>query len=131
MVNRLFVMLTLCVLMQIASTVASAKCERLKLPTRLPNTAPSLDGPVAFGPLQDTVTLDCLTYVGSKQINGKEHVQIRDERGTVHLLQRGGFMGENTGMITSIDKDNIYVKQVVNKKGEWVEETIIFPKRKK
>jgi Tfp pilus assembly protein PilP len=66
------------------------------------------DGPGSFGPLHATVTLDCLTYVGSVSRDGREWVLIRDERGVVHRLTLGGYMGP--GVITRIDAEFIYLE---------------------
>ena len=113
------------------SAAAQAECVRWKPESRPANAAPELDGPGSFGPLQDTVTLDCLTYVGSIQKGGVEHVLIRDERGTVHTLRRGSHMGENTGIIDRIEADAIYIKQFVRRNGKSEEVIVRFPKRQK
>jgi hypothetical protein len=71
-------------------------------------------GPVTYGELDRTVTLDCLSYVGSIEKNGKEHVLIEDETGKVHVLTVGDTMGWYRSFIIKIDTDFIYLKQLVN-----------------
>jgi hypothetical protein len=75
----------------------------------------SFDGPGSWGPLQDTVTLDCLQYTGSIVRNAVEYVLIRDENGAIYRLKVGDFMGENTGRITKIDEHYIYIEQYSGK----------------
>jgi Tfp pilus assembly protein PilP len=89
---------------------------------------PQFDGPGSFGELQDTVTLDCLSYVGSIQKDSHELVLIRDERGVVHRLRVGDYMGENTGVIARIDRDAIYIEQRISRNGEVETVTVRFPK---
>jgi len=113
------------------SSTAQGECIRWKPSPRAADVAPDLDGPGSFGALQDTVTLDCLTYVGSIQKNGAEHVRIKDETGKIHLLRRGAYMGENSGLIKKIDRDTIYIEQVIQKDGEWTVVMVEFPKRRK
>jgi hypothetical protein len=89
---------------------------------------PQFDGPGSFGELQDTVTLDCLSYVGSIQKDKKELVLIRDERGVVHRLRVGDYIGENTGVIARIDRDAIYIEQSIKRDGKVKSVTSRFPK---
>ncbi|WP_162252903.1 pilus assembly protein PilP [Rhizobacter sp. Root1238] len=105
--------------------VTSTACVRFQ---RQPNEPAQLDGPGSFGALQDTVTLDCLRFVGSVTQRGREVVLIQDERGTVHHLSLGDYMGENTGKIVKIDKRVIVLRQVVERNGEWVEQFVEFPR---
>jgi Tfp pilus assembly protein PilP len=87
------------------------------------------NSPGSFGELRDTVTLDCLKYVGSVQKNGVEHVLIKDETGNVHVLRRNSYMGENSGHIVDIDPDAIYLEQIINRNGDWEVITVKFAKR--
>ena len=91
---------------------------------------PDFDGPGSFGELHGTVTLDCLKYVGSNQKNGIELVLIKDERGKVHVLRRGSYMGENAGVISRIDPDAIYINQIIDRNGQWEEVIVRFPKHR-
>jgi type IV pilus assembly protein PilP len=118
--------LIICVGLLFAS-VASAECVRYQRPP--PGAPIDLDGPGSWGELQDTVTLDCLKYVGSTMKQGRENVLIRDERGKVHQLQVGSFMGENTGRIVEIDATVIYLLQIVQRNDGWEELVVKFPKR--
>lgn len=82
---------------------AQAECRRIVPKPDFNQT----DGPGSFGRLHGTVTLDCLRYVGSVSINGVEWVLIRDERGEVHRLRPGDYMGP--GVIGRIDAEAIYL----------------------
>jgi hypothetical protein len=103
-------------LLTLAPLVA-AECVRYQPPP--PGTPPGLDGHGSFGELQDTVTLDCLKYVGSSIKHGVEFVQIRDELGKIHQLKVGSYMGENTGLIVKIDSEAIYLRQMVKRGEDW------------
>ncbi len=115
--------LTICVGLLFAP-VASAECVRYQPPPR-----PEMDGPGSWGELQDTVTLDCLKYVGSIMRQGEETVLIRDERGRVHQLRVGSYMGENTGSIVKIDATARYISQWFERNGGYEELIVKFPKR--
>lgn len=109
---------------------AAAECKRIENVPPAPGKAPDLDGPGSFGPLHDTVTLDCLTYVGSIESRGVEQVLIRDERGTVHRLKVGDPMGENDGVISRIDETAITITQRIPRgKGKWKEVVVRFPRK--
>jgi hypothetical protein len=123
------VMIRAVVLLSAVTAVdARAACVRFDRDTANAATPPQFDGPGSFGELQDTVTLDCLTYVGSIQKDNRELVLIRDERGVVHRLGVGDYMGENTGVIAKIDRDAIYVEQHVRGNGKVESVTVRFPK---
>ena len=110
------------------SATAQAECVRWK-PDPKSARPPDFDGPGSFGPLHGTVTLDCLKYVGSIQQGGVEHVMVRDERGTVYRLKVGDYVGENGGIISRIDNEAIYIKQLVRRNADWEEITVRFPRR--
>ena len=128
---------------------AHAECVRFTLPPQAPGEGPALDGPGSFGPWQDTVTLDCLRYVGSVNRGGEEHVLIEDERGAVHELGVGHPIGRNFGHISRMDEDFIYIDQfcevdpvipdqacsphsccseTVEIEGTWMVKQVMFPK---
>ena len=98
---------------------ASADCMRFV--PKSPEHADT-DGPGAFGPLQDTVSLDCLKFssiVGSGQ---KIQANLVDETGAAYLVSVGDYVGENNGRITEITKDRITIVQLVKgADNEWVE----------
>jgi hypothetical protein len=96
-----------------------------------PKQPPGFDGPGSFGKLQDTVTLDCLAYVGSIGQAGAEQVLIRDDRGEVHRLRVGDYMGENSGVIRKIDADAIYIEQVLPDGNATKTRTVKFAKAAK
>jgi hypothetical protein len=93
----------------LASANARGACMRLvSLPHR-----PELDGPGAFSPLQDTLTLDCLVFTGTI-VHGKEIVAVvQDERGAIYKVARWNYLGENTGRVVEITATRIKVLQVV------------------
>jgi Tfp pilus assembly protein PilP len=107
---------------------ANAACVRYQKPS---NSPLGYDGPGSFGELEDTVTLDCLKYVGSISKNGKELVLIQDETGQVHRLKVGSYMGEHSGVIIKIDNDAIYIKQMIRRNGAWDEVIVKFNKSSK
>jgi hypothetical protein len=111
------------------AALAYAGCVRYDPSTVGKGAAPlQFDGPGSFGELQDTVTLDCLAYVGSIQKDKQELVLIRDERGVVHRLRVGDYMGENTGVISKIDRDALYIEQSIKRDGKVESVTVRFPK---
>ena len=115
---RWVILIVACVL----ASEAEAECTRFKL-----DRAPSgFDGPGSWGPLNNTVTLDCLKYAGSITRDQVEYVLIRDERGTVYGLKVGDFMGEKSGYISKVDESFIYIEQY---EGSQKPPTIVkFPK---
>ena len=102
-----------------ASANASGQCVRNteKLP---PGT---LDGPGSFGPLQDTVTLDCLKFKGVSY-HGKELVAVlEDERGKSYRVKRGDNVGEKSGYLTEITSNRLTITQIVpDGRGGWIEQ---------
>ncbi len=101
---------------------AKAECTRFKI-----ELVPSgFDGPGSWGPLHNTLTLDCLTYVGSMVRDHSEYVLIRDEKGAIYRLRVGDFMGEKSGHITKIDESYIYIEQYEGPRTPPV--TVKFPK---
>jgi Tfp pilus assembly protein PilP len=118
---RILFLILICVF----ASNATAACVRYQPPA---NITPGFDGPGSFGELQDTVTLDCLKYVGSIFQNGKEFVLIKDERGEVHSMSIGSYMGQNSGVITNIDHSAIYIKQMIQRNGVWKDVVVKFNK---
>ncbi len=106
--------LTLIAILLVQAADATA-CTRRPKYERSPDDPPTLyHGPGTYGELDRTVTLDCLSYVGSVERDGREHVLIQDERGKIHTLTIGSAMGWNRSLIIKIDADYIYLKQLVN-----------------
>ncbi len=108
----------------VLATAGNAECIRFKT-QREPLV---FDGPGSWGPLHNTLTLDCLQYVGSIYRDGVEQVLIKDERGGIYRMKIGDFMGEKTGRIVKIDDQYIYVEQYRDN-GD-LERTVKFNKEK-
>ena len=89
---------------------AGTACVRTPAGTSKP---PVFDGPGSFGRLQDTVTLDCLAYIGSIGNDKTLQALVRDDRGEIHRLRVGDYMGENSGVIRRIEEGAITVEQVM------------------
>lgn len=106
---------------------ANAACVRYHKPTDAP---PGFDGPGSFGALQDTVTLECLKYVGTIRNSGLEQALIQDELGQMYTLNIGSYMGENTGVIVRIEDDAIYIKQAIRLGDKWQESIVKLGKSK-
>lgn len=92
------------------------------------NISPQADGPGSWGALHETVTLDCLKYIGSIKDDRKVVLLIKDEKGVIHHLRMGDFVGENSGKIVDITETTIFVDQVVRVNGEWEARRVNFPK---
>ncbi|HEX4328089.1 MAG TPA: pilus assembly protein PilP [Burkholderiales bacterium] len=107
---------------------AGAACVRYKAPAASANHPPVMDGPGSFGELHETVTLDCLAYVGSIKQGKEERVLIRDEQGILHTLKLGSYVGENSGIIKEIHVDFIDIHQLVKRDGQWVELSVKLPR---
>jgi hypothetical protein len=107
---------------------AGAACVRFKPAAPSATHPPAMDGPGSFGELQDTVTLGCLAYLGSIKQGREERVLIRDERGTLHTLKLGSYIGENSGVIKQIDADFLDIHQLVKRDGQWVEVSVKLPR---
>jgi Pilus assembly protein, PilP len=126
-INVLKRMCTFCAAsLAIGAGIAHGECVRSQPAT--PNETPAMDGPGSFGPLQDTVTLDCLTFIRSIQKGDTEYAVVADERGATYEVKVGSYMGENTGLILKMDRDFIYLRQMVPKGDGWEERMINFPK---
>lgn len=106
---------------------ANAECIRWQ-PDANKNITPQFDGPGSWGALHETVTLDCLKYIGSIKDDSKVVMLVKDEKGVIHHLRMGDFMGENSGKIVGITETTIIVDQVVRVNGEWEVRRVNFPK---
>lgn len=103
---------------------------------------PDHDGPGAFGPLHNTLTLGCLRYVAHEVgTQGSEnaastygdsedesvttldasHAVLLDERNECYRLRVGDYVGERHGRIDSIDAQRLVIVQVrQTPEGDWV-----------
>ena len=106
------------VLLLAVATHAGAECVRHDAVADRHNSPPAFDGPGSFGELQDTVTLDCLTLVGTVRTSTAHFALIRDERGVVRPLSVGDFMGENTGVIVKIEPAALLIEQTIQRNGK-------------
>ena len=103
-----------------ASAATSADCERTNIPPQ--QGRPDLDGPGSFGPLQGTVTLACLRYIGYIEKDGVSIAIIEDETGLKHQIKLGDYIGENAGLVQEITPHTIKIRQIVkNSREEYVE----------
>lgn len=63
------------------------------------------------GPLHNTLTLACLSYIGHMRIKDELVFMVRDKCGEVYRLKSGDFVGERGGYIQYGDEDEIQVNQ--------------------
>ena len=83
---------------------------------------PELDGPGSFGPLHETLSLDCLTFNGVMEHDGKVVAILRDEKGVSYRVKSGDYVGENAGRISQISSKRITIVQFVrNAQGDLIE----------
>ena len=100
------------------SHYSQGKCIHFDLDYNTPN----LDGPGSWGPLHDTLTLDCLRYVEMQKEDDQLIALIEDDRGNVHQVRVGDFMGENTGRVVRIEKNAVHLVQIIkDSKNRWVQ----------
>jgi type IV pilus assembly protein PilP len=85
---------------------------------------PDLDGPGSFGRLQDTVTLGCLTYLGTIGNDKTLQALVRDDRGEIHRMRVGDYMGENSGVIRKIEEGAITIEQITMNGAQPVTRTV-------
>jgi Tfp pilus assembly protein PilP len=94
----------------------------MRLVPRDPAKRPDMDGPASFGPLQDTLTLDCLRFVAVAKEKGSLLAVLVDEKGREYRVGLGHWIGENSGKITAITETRISLTQIVmGPDGEYVE----------
>jgi len=116
MINRLAAGAFLLIL----SAQASGQCMRTvpQPPPRLPEP----DGIGAFGPLNNTLTLDCLRFLRTESTKRGPVAVVVDEKGTTFRLRPGDRVGENDGRISVISPTRITITQLVkDSNGDWLE----------
>lgn len=101
--------LLLCALV-FASTTA-ATCMRV-VPEK-PGTPPYFDGPGSFGPLNNTVSLDCLSFESVEHDSKGPIALLKDENGLVFRVGIGDYVGENSGYVAEISPARIKIIQLV------------------
>ena len=70
---------------------------------RIEAVSPPQEGMAGYhGPLNNTLTLSCLNYLGSRKEGEEILFMLRDEQGKIHTLQYGDFIGERNGIIRDI-----------------------------
>ena len=99
--------IVMCVLFSVVIRAGYGECVHLESNTT------DLDGPGSRGLLQDTMTLDCLTFLGIETRDGVTVAQIRDDQGRIFDIQLGDYIGENTGQVVKIEPHAIYVEQII------------------
>jgi hypothetical protein len=79
--------------------------------------------PGSFGPLQGTLTLDCLKFKGVAT-KGKELIAIlEDEKGKSYKVLRGDLVGESNGEVTEVTPCRLTITQTVpDGIGGWLEQ---------
>jgi len=101
-----------------AAGQAQAQCMRLVPRPPLPEP----DGPGAFGPLQDTLNLDCLRFVRTQATKAGLVAIVLDEKGRQYKVRAGTHVGENTGRVLKIEPTRITIIQLVrDSNGEFIE----------
>jgi hypothetical protein len=106
--------MSLLAILSIQAVDAKACTRREKFKRSFSDPIGLYHGPGTYGKLDRTVTLNCLSYVGSIERDGEEHVLIQDEKGEVHVLTVGSWMGWYRSVIVKIDADYIHLRQLVN-----------------
>jgi len=65
--------------------------------------SPPQEGMAGYkGPLNNTLTLSCLNYLGSRKEGEEILFMLRDEQGKMHTLKNGDHIGERNGLIREI-----------------------------
>jgi len=86
---------------------------------------PDLDRPRE--PLE-SFPLENLRMVGTLEKEGKFYALIQDSMNTVHLVNIGNYVGENSGQIEKISEAEIDVKEwLPDGKGGWQAHSVIIP----
>jgi len=111
-------------------TTTNAACVVVPIIEHSADDIPKNDGVGDFGDLHNTMTLDCLKYVGSIKKDGAEAALIKDNVGKIHALLPGSYIGENDGVIVKIDNEAVHVEQSIYRDGLLFKTIIVkFPKK--
>lgn len=95
-----------------AANTASATCMRV-VPDK-PGTPPYFDGPGSFGPLNNTVSLDCLSFETIEEDAKGPIAVLKDENGVAFRVKVGDYVGENSGYVAEISPARITIIQLVH-----------------
>lgn len=87
-------------------------------PTGKDGLLPDADRPLE--PLEE-FPLDALRMVGTLKKPGQAvRAVIKDPKGTLHMIQVGGRIGQNYGKVTAINEDGLEIKELIqDASGEW------------
>ena len=117
--NVRFVMTALA-LLSAGAPDASAQCMRLVPEKHSGDLA--IDGPGAFGPLHNTVSLGCLHFTDVVGAGRNTKAILLDETGAEFRVGVGDYVGENSGKVLEITKKRLTIIQVVvNADNEFTE----------
>ena len=103
---------------------AFAGCEHFSSPPYKEGEPPQFDGPGAFGPLHNTLTLDCLRYIGSIKSAKRKLVLVVDDKGKQYTLRVGDYIGENSGTLKSVTDDFLVIEQIVYRGDNLLSQTV-------
>ena len=114
-----------CCLLALLVIASGASAQCMRLVPKDPKSPAEMDGPGAFGPLHDTLTLDCLRFAGAIQ-HGKEWTAIlTDEKGRSYRVVPGDRVGEHDGRIFEVTAEQVTIVQLVQgRAGNWIERKI-------
>ena len=66
------------------------------------------DGAGTYGPLDATMTVDCLSMISTYQLNGRRFAILVDDQGESYYVTEGDYIGRDSGSIKEITPDTIY-----------------------
>ncbi len=90
-----------------------AACQHFSAPEIKPGNPPTYDGMGAFGPLHNTLSLDCLRYLGQIEAGKRQAALVEDDKGNHYTLRVGSYLGENNGVLRAIFPDRLLIEQNV------------------
>lgn len=69
--------------------------------------------------------LDTLEMVGTITIDGDQYALIQDNESVVHRVREGNYMGQNHGLVMSVQPTQVEVRELVQDgRGGWVERRV-------
>jgi len=69
--------------------------------------------------------LDTLEMVGTLTIEGQQHALIQDNEQVVHRVREGNYMGQNHGLVLSVQPTQVEVRELVQDgRGGWSERQV-------
>lgn len=80
--------------------IAPSQCLRVKA------ESPPQKGMAGYrGPLNNTLTLSCLNYIGSEKQGDETFFKLRDESGKTYHVKWGDYVGERSGIVRELYGD--------------------------